>query len=343
MSPSSTPWPEACATGVGSMPGTEVRAAVELVLDTLTDFPNLPELPARGPGADLTGRALGLLLADLPAEWGPNGWVVTDRPGRDGRRAAGLLCEDLDTLEELLTGWQGPVKAQLCGPWTLAATLELRSGRAALSDPGAVKDVGQALAEATAAHVADLQRRLPGAVIVLQVDEPALPAVLAGSVPTPSGLATLAAVDDPAAELVLAQLVGALPAGTVPAVHCCAPRPPLELLVSSGFRVLSLDDAQLGPAEDDLLAEAVESGVALMLGVVRAGGERVPPSSTPQAAAAVRRRWARTGQPASAVVRVAVTPGCGLAGASPAAARAALTRCADVARALADDPERADD
>ena len=44
------------ASGIGSMPGVDFGAAVRLVVDQLPDLPHLPELPARGTVADLTGR-----------------------------------------------------------------------------------------------------------------------------------------------------------------------------------------------------------------------------------------------------------------------------------------------
>ena len=47
------PWPVGSATGIGSMPGTDIAEAQRVVLGELPDLPHLPELPARGPGADL--------------------------------------------------------------------------------------------------------------------------------------------------------------------------------------------------------------------------------------------------------------------------------------------------
>ena len=73
----------------------------------------------------------------------------------------------------MLQGYEGPLKIQLCGPWTLAGDRSsCRSGRRALADPGAVRDLAQALAEAAAGHVAELAKRVPGARVLLQVDEP---------------------------------------------------------------------------------------------------------------------------------------------------------------------------
>jgi methionine synthase II (cobalamin-independent) len=327
------PWPPGTATGVGSLPGAAVREAVRLVLDALPDLPHVPELPDRGPGAEMVGRTLAL-LPDLPAEWGPTGWTLTERAGRDARHAAALLREDLDTVEEELEGWSGPLKQQLCGPWTLAAAVELRSGRKALADTGAVRDLGQALAEAVGAHVADLGRRVPGARLLLQVDEPALPTVLVGGVPTPSGLAALPPWEGSDVQAALRRVVDALPAGVLAVAHCCGAAPPAGLLVDAGFAALSLDEGALGPADDDAVAEAVDRGTALLLGVAA--------DRPDQAAGVVRARWRRTGQPAERVVEVAVTPPCGLAGTPPAQARRVLADVREAARILADDPEGRD-
>ena len=57
------PWPQASATGMGSMPGTDVVQTCRMVFGELPDLPFLPELPGRGPGADMTGRAAALLAA----------------------------------------------------------------------------------------------------------------------------------------------------------------------------------------------------------------------------------------------------------------------------------------
>jgi methionine synthase II (cobalamin-independent) len=338
--PAAAPWPPGTGTGVGSLPGTDVRAALGLVLDAVPDLPFLPELPARGPGAEMTGRALAL-LPDVAASWGPTGWTVADTRGRDLRRAESYLDEDLDVAEEMLQGYEGPLKAQLCGPWTLAGTLELRNGRRALADPGAVRDIGQALAEAAALHVAELAKRVPGARVLLQVDEPLLPAVLRGSLPSPSGMATLAAVDEPVVEQALAATATACAAaGALPVVHLCAAAAPVGLLVQAGFGALSLDATLLTAADDDALAHAAEAGVALLLGLV-ATTSPVPagPDAARGVAAPARALWQRAGLVSDLLGTVAVTPTCGLAGSGQDAAGAALRLCRAAARTLVDDPE----
>ncbi len=96
------------------------------------------------------------------------------------RRARSLLSSDLDAMEEVLDGYEGLLKIQLAGPWTLAATIEQpRSLNPALADPGLVADLTSSLAEGVAAHVAEVAKRVPKATLIVQFDEPALPAVAA--------------------------------------------------------------------------------------------------------------------------------------------------------------------
>jgi hypothetical protein len=329
------PWPAGSATGVGSMPGTDPAAAVAVVLGELPDLPHLPELPARGVGADMIGRTAALLV-DLPVETTPAGWKLTARPGRDQRRAAGLLSADLDAAQEAAADWAGPFKVQACGPWTLAAALELtRSQNPALADPGAVADLAASLAEGVAAHVAEVRGRIPGATVLLQLDEPALPAVLAGAVPTASGLNRLRAVDAAAARDGLRAVLDA--AATFSVVHCCARGVPFTLLEGSGAQAVGFDMHLLGAEEEDCLAELAEAGLGILAGVLEVPERDAAalPGSPAGPGAELLGLWHRMGIPAAGLERqVVLTPACGLAGAPPAAARAALARCREAARLL---------
>ena len=135
----------AAATGVGSWPGIAPRQAAEIVIGELHQLPHLVELPARGVGADLIGRA-GALLVDIAIDTVPRGYRIAARPGAVMRRAASLLDEDVDALEEAWEKAGGPgsgrtVKVQAPGPVTLAASLELGGGHRAITDPGAVRDL----------------------------------------------------------------------------------------------------------------------------------------------------------------------------------------------------------
>ena len=203
--------PTIAASGLGPLPGRDPRDAAGWVLDVLADdVPHLPQLPDRGPWAGDVARSAALLV-DLPVEVAVDRWQVAARPGRDLRRAGATLAEDLDAFEEHWAERTSPAKVQVLGPWSLAAAVERRSGEALAADPGAVTDVAASLAEGVAGHVADLRRRLVGLTgLVVTLDEPALPALLSGSVPTRSGLSRLAPLDPGAAARPLGVVVDAV-------------------------------------------------------------------------------------------------------------------------------------
>lgn len=325
------------ASGIGSLPGGDMPAAIRLVFDGLGGAPGvpyLPELPARGVGADMTGRGLALLV-DLVAEVAPSGWRIADAPGRDHGRASSHLRRDLDQLEERTQGYEGPLKVQAVGPWTLAASVELKHGDKFLADQGACRDLAESLAEGLKQHLAELRRRVPGANLVLQLDEPALPGVLRGNVPTASGFGKLRAVEEPVARQTLHQVVEHVGAPVV--IHCCAPDVPFATLRGAGASAIAVDWSLLTTRQDETLAELIEAGTGLYAGVVPSLD---PATSVPlkyqdvvDSILALRRIGLSARQLAGAVT---VTPKCGMAGASPQWASRAQRLCVDAAQALAD-------
>ncbi|MGA5408179.1 methionine synthase [Streptomyces lavendulocolor] len=325
------------ATGIGSMPGGDAREAAKAVTGTFEDFPHLAELPARGPGADMIGRTIGLLV-DMYAHVEPSGWRISDRPGRDTRRARSWMGEDLDALEEFTQGYEGLLKVQAVGPWTLAAALELRGGEAALGDPGACRDLAASLAEGLRAHLAEVRRRIPGARVVLQLDEPSLTSVLQGRVRTASGYRTYRAVDRQVVESALRDVMAVNEGHGPVVVHSCAPDVPFALLRRAGAEGISFDFGLLTERDEEQIGEAVEGGTRLLVGVVESTD--VPLSDPAGSVMGVRTLWRRLGlNPGTLAESLVVTPSCGLAGASPAYARAALAHCVKAARSLADNPE----
>jgi methionine synthase II (cobalamin-independent) len=274
------------------------------------------------------------LLVDIPAEVTPRGWRIAERPGRDLRRARTMLSSDLDAMEETLDGYRGLLKVQVCGPWTLAATLEQpRSLNPALADPGLVADLAASLAEGTAAHVDDIAKRVPGATLAVQFDEPALPAVATGSVPTPSGLSRVRAVEEEILRARLHEVLAAANRYTI--VHCCARDYLFGLITGAGADAVSFDISLLERGDYDELAAVAEAGAGLLAGSLAVDyPERkgVTPTDTARAVAEVWRKMALP--PAQCAQQVVITPACGLAGASPAQAREALRWCREAARIL---------
>ena len=325
------------ATGIGSWPGDDPLDAARTVLGELggDHLPYLPELPARGPGGDVTGRAAALLV-DLPVDLQPMGWRLTDRPGRDLERAGAMWRADLDALAEAADGYEGLLKVQVAGPWTLASTLWLPRGERAAADEGARRDLVASLAEGAAGLVASVRRLVPAAQPVLQLDEPGLPAVLAGRLPTASGFGRLPAVDRQEVRTGLRTVLDSVTAaGAVrTAVHCCAADVPVALIRETGASAVSVDVTLLGAAGWESVAVAVEAGVGLWAGAVPTAPVAGQPPATSSVVDAVAGPWRAVGLPARALADVVVTPTCGLAGTTPDAARAVLNRAADAARAL---------
>ena len=324
------------ASGVGSHPGEDQHAfdeALRVVLGEVRTLPYLPEVPGRGAHANLTGRSLAI-LSGLAADLQPAGWRLQDSSGVDHRRAVSLLGQDLDALEEQTQGYTGLVKVQVAGPWTLAATVERPRGDKVLADHGARRELAESLAEGLLAHVAEVRRRVPGATLLVQVDEPALPAVLAGAVPTASGFGRHRSVDEPRAAPALEAVLSAIAsAGATPVVHCCAAAVPLSLLDRVGAPGLSVDLDVLTAVEYDGVATALEAGRWVFLGVV--------PSTRPAGAVPTARGVGERAERfldllgLSPSERLVLTPSCGLAGADPAWARTALDLVKQAAAHLA--------
>jgi methionine synthase II (cobalamin-independent) len=324
------PWPPATATGVGSMPGTDMAETLRVVLGELPGLPHQPELPARGPGAGMIGRSAALLV-DLAVDLQPSGWRLVSRPGIDLRRTRDLIDRDLDVLAEVAHHQHGLFKIQVSGPWTLAGTVELHRGDKVVADPGATRDLAQSLAEGVAGYAGRIRACLPAVDLLVQFDEPALPAVLSGTLPTASGFGTLPAVQEQVLRDALRQVLAAVPDAYC-VVHCCAAGAPVGLLREVGAAAVSLDAALL--PEEEVLGEAVQAGTALWLGVVPATdpGAVLEPK---RLADRIRALWHRLGFPDERLMRqVVVTPACGLAGASSGYARAALRAARDTAREL---------
>lgn len=301
-------------TALGSLPGTDVGGGVRLALEATPDLPWLPEFPARGPWAAIPGRGTAL-LEGLGAELVAREWRLAAVPGLDQRRARATLRDDLDVLEENAAGLSGAFKVAVPGPWTMAASLFRPLGGRVLGDRGARADVAESLAEGVRGFVGEVARRLPGVEVVLQVDEPSLPAVLAGSVPTEGGFFRHRAVGEQEVAERLAEFAGLVPRTVV---HSCAPRVPVGLLTrggpdGAGFGAVSLDATLLQGGDRDALAAAVEAGREVYLGVLAAS------SLEPRAVDLAARRAIDLLRPLELgdvlADRLWLTPTCGLAGA----------------------------
>jgi methionine synthase II (cobalamin-independent) len=306
-------------TGIGSWPGTDMADAVKTAFAECPDLPYLPELPARGAYAQLIGRSTAF-FAGLAVDLQPAGWRLTDASSRDHRRAISTLRADLDMLEEHAQDYEGTVKLSVAGPWTLAAMIERPRGDRVLADPGARRDVSQSLAEGIAQLVAELVRRLPDVDPLIQLDEPMLPAVLAGSLPNASGLLRHRAIEPSEVSGAISHAAHRL-APTPVVVHCCAAGPPIDLLRTAGVSGMLLDIDQLTGAEWDVVGASLEAGPWIGMGALPT--DRT--IGTDQVARRVLKLLRDLNlEPTLLAERTVITPACGLASATRDGALRAL-------------------
>lgn len=330
----------AAATGIGSWPGESAREAAEIVVGELHTLPHLVELPARGVGADIIGRTAALLV-DIGVDTVARAYRIA--PGRSSvlRRAVSLLSEDLDALEEAwekagLQGSARTVKVQSAGPITLAAQLELANGHRAITDAGALRDLAESLSEGLAAHRAEVSRRL-GTEVVVQLDEPLLPAAMLGRLTGVTSFSPVNPVEEQVAAALLDDCIARV--GGDIALHSCAADLPWKLLQRSRLQAVAVDVSTLQAADLDGVGEFVESGRTVLLGVVpgTAQQQRWDPARVAAAAATITDRL---GFPREILrQRVGITPGCGLADATEAWARMAIGLAQQAADGLQTDPE----
>jgi hypothetical protein len=178
--------------------------------------------------------------------------------------------------------------------------------------------------------------------------------VLAGDVPTASGLNRLPVPEPFSVETSLRAVLSAAARFTL--VHCCAMSVPFGIIKGAGAHGVACDLGKLRRPEEDALAESVEAGLGILAGVLPATGQeaaavsdteragaRQPPSAR-QTAERVIELWRRMGWPTarggpdtgpvSVAGQVVLTPACGMAGATPGYARDAMARCREAARLL---------
>ena len=337
------PWTLGTATGLGPLPGVDPREAARIVFAELPDLPFLPELPERGVGADPVGRTAGL-LADLHVEVGTGVWRFVPRGGKDELRAHVALGEDLDALEEAAERYDGALKIRIVGPWSLAASIELPKGEKALADPGAVRDIAASLADGLKSHMADIRKRIPKLTrLVVQVDEPLLPAVMAGELSTASGWGRLRSYEQTIIEDGLRQVLGSVSrsgetAGDEEAVEDLAGvwlgagNLGRALLRAAGAGFIGLDGSSVDSIDEDEIGEAIDTGVGLLVGCVPLEADLKDPRPV---TAPVRDLWKRLSFPVGQLATtVALAPVEGLEGLDVRAVPGVLKRTVEASRYL---------
>jgi methionine synthase II (cobalamin-independent) len=173
--------------------------------------------------------------------------------------------------------------------------------------------------------------------VVVQLDEPLLPAALEGRLSGVTSLTPVHPVDEPTAISLIDHCIATL--GTEVMLHSCAASLPWKLLQRSGIHAVSVDVATLTANDLDGIGELVERERTVLLGVVPSTAPAARPSSEEIAKAAVA-ITDRLGFPRSVLrERIGVTPACGLAGATAEWARTAIELAQKAAEAFDEDPD----
>lgn len=326
------------ATGQGPWPGQDPVEANRIICGELggPHLPFIPELPGRGVGSDAVGRTAALLV-ELAVDVQPHGWRIVDRPGQDMRRAVSALSTDINVLADV-TGEEDvqaqTFKVQLVGPLSLAAGLHLHNGERALLDYGARRDIAASLAAGVEGHLRKIAAAVPSARLVVQLDEPDIAAVLAGTIPTASGYQTLRSLGRQEVTESLRLVVKALHDAGAAEVVVAIPEveAPIDIVLSAGADGLAVGLKALTSRQWEQLAAAVESGKRLWAGAAEVNGNGIP--ATEDIVAGVWRPWRQLGLTPESIAAVRLTPSTGLAGLSPREATTVLRRLTQAADEL---------
>ena len=329
---------EVTATGLGPWPGEDPVEAAKIIRGELGSphLPFLAELPDRGVGSDALGRTA-TMLEELAVDVQPYGWRLVDRPGKDFRRAASALATDINILADVAGAEDNPaaeIKVQLVGPLSLAAGLHLHNGERALIDYGARRDLAASLAAGVGRYLSRVAAAVPGARLVVQIDEPDIAAVLAGTIPTSSGYRTLRAIPSSEARESWRVVLDALRAAGAAEIVISVPEveAPFEQILAAGADGIAVPLRALTSRQWEQLAGAAEAGKRLWIGVLDVAGESLP--KVRGCVDAVWRPWRQLGLSPEGLSTVRVTPSSRLAGRTPGQATAVLTRLTQVADGL---------
>ncbi|MGR0159483.1 hypothetical protein [Paenarthrobacter nitroguajacolicus] len=330
----------ASASALGPWPGTDPAEATRIIRGELGDphLAFLPELPDRGVGSDAVGRT-GSLLVDLAIDVQPHGWRLVDRAGKDAQRARSALSTDINILADIAGAEDVSAtefKIQLLGPMSLAANLYLHNGERALLDYGARRDIAESLAAGVAVHLNRIATAVPGARLVVQIDEPDIASVMAGTIPTASGYRTLRSVSGEEVTGAWRVVIDALKAAGVIETVVSVPEieAPIERILTAGADGVAVPLKALTTRQWEQLAAAVEDGKRLWAGALSTSTPQAQLPRTAEVVDSIWKPWRQLGLPASGLAGLRVTPSTGLANFKPSTAKDVLKKLTQVADGL---------
>ncbi|ANE08084.1 hypothetical protein [Corynebacterium glutamicum] len=252
------------AYGLGELPGKSAAEAADIIQGETGDLLHIPQLPARGLGADLIGRTVGLLDM-INVDRGARSWVMSTRPNRLTHLTGDFLDMDLDACEETWGTGVDKLKIQVAGPWTLGARIELANGHRVLSDRGAMRDLTQALIVGIDAHARKVAGRFRAEVQV-QIDEPELKSLIDGSLPGTSTFDIIPAVNVADASERLQQVFSSIEGPTY--LNLTGQIPTWDVARGAGADTVQISMDQVrGNEHLDGFGETITSGIRLGLGI----------------------------------------------------------------------------
>jgi hypothetical protein len=289
------------ATGIGSLPHDDPRAAVDAVFRCLPELPAVPRLPARDPREGLCAQWLGA-LPEVTVD--PDGALsvlgASDAEPEcvlDPNAHAGLLAF-LDGAAARETP-PSRVKAQVTGPLTLGTALV----GAGMPPARAFRRAGAVARAWSVALEEEFARRLPGTGLLLFLDEPAL-----GEWKHDRGI-----LDRDSAVDILSGALAA--AGCVTGVHVCGDGD-LALALEAGPQVVGVEVREELVHDTVPIARFLDGDGWIAWGAVRGDGP---------IGESAERHWRHLAQvwceltrrgcdPVPLRTRGMITPACGLAG-----------------------------
>lgn len=274
------------AFGLGELPGTSVAAAADMIIGETGDLVHLPQLPARGLGSDHVGRTAAL-LEGINVDRGPRSWIMSARPQLETRRSRDQIERDLEVCAEVWNMSAKVVKLQFTGPWTLAHDIELTNGHRVITDRGAMRDLSDALIAGIREQVRHVAYNLDvigdpkgryspvgNPVILIQLDEPALPTILGGRLRGTTDYETMPVFNHIDVSERLHQVIEGVRTKLVSSVllNQTGYQPDWQVARGSGAdQVLVTLDQVRGNEQLDGFGHALSEGMRLGLGVTESG------------------------------------------------------------------------
>jgi hypothetical protein len=172
--------------------------------------------------------------------------------------------------------------------------------------------------------------------LVVQIDEPDIASVMAGTIPTASGYRTLRSISGEEVTGAWKLVIDALKSAGVVETVVSIPEieAPIERVLAAGADGVAVPLKALTSRQWEQLAEAVEDGKRVWAGALATSDPRAQLPRTAEVVESIWKPWRQLGLPASGLAGLRVTPSTGLADFTPSTAKDVLKKLTQVADGL---------